>query len=160
MIPCRKSPWSTVWQALPCGSNLPSRGMESRKTEAMRRAGSGREGERIPRVAANDNTGSQAGRAGGADRHRRDAARPFTMPRPRLQIALRRLRGHAVSLWEASSSEGSHTDDILKWTLRPDPQGLASYRLIRESREASVCLRARNGVSSFTCAAKPDPALA
>ena len=141
-------------------SKSPFQGHGSRKTEAMRRAGSGREGERVPRVAVNDSTSSQAGQAGGADRRRRDAARPLTMPRPRLRIAPRRLRGHAVSLWEASSSEGSHTDDILKWILRPDPQGLASYRLIRESREASVCLRARNGVSSFTCAAKPDPALA
>ena len=34
--------------------------MESGKTEAMRRDGSGREGERVPCVAANDNGGPEA----------------------------------------------------------------------------------------------------
>ena len=35
--------------------------MESGKTEAMRRDGKGREGEKVPRVAANDNGGSRGG---------------------------------------------------------------------------------------------------
>ncbi len=35
--------------------------MESGKAKAMRRDGSGREGERVPRVAANDNPGSRGG---------------------------------------------------------------------------------------------------
>jgi len=33
----------------------------------MRRDGSGREGERVPRVAANDNPGSKAGTGGGPE---------------------------------------------------------------------------------------------
>ena len=33
----------------------------------MRRDGSGREGERVPRVAANDNPGSRAGTGGGPE---------------------------------------------------------------------------------------------
>jgi len=41
--------------------------MESGKTEAMRRDGSDREGERVPRVAANDNPGSKAGTGGGPE---------------------------------------------------------------------------------------------
>ncbi|MDE0172120.1 MAG: hypothetical protein OXM60_01690 [Defluviicoccus sp.] len=39
----------------------------------MRRDGNGREGERVPRVAANDNPGSKAGTGGGPEARVEDA---------------------------------------------------------------------------------------
>ena len=47
--------------------------MESGKAEAMRRDGNGREGERVPRIAANDNPGSRAGTGGGPEARIEDA---------------------------------------------------------------------------------------
>ena len=39
----------------------------------MRRDGNGREGERVPRIAANDNPGSRAGTGGGPEARIEDA---------------------------------------------------------------------------------------